>query len=200
MEITEVVERILSGDTGAFAAVVEAYQGPLFGYLGRMGLPQAQAEEIAQETFLRAWTHLDEFDARRASFDTWLYTIAHRLALNALARHATTRELAITEAHDPPSKTPEPVEALAAAQLGASLRAALLALPAHDRSAIALAYVEDLALADVARIEGCTVGAIKTRLHRARAKLAALMENERPANNSGDRPGIRPDIRPDIRR
>jgi RNA polymerase sigma-70 factor (ECF subfamily) len=189
MEITEIVEQILSGDTGAFAAVVEAYQGPLFGYLGRMGLPQARAEEIAQETFLRAWTHLDEYDAGRASFNTWLYTIAHRLALNALARRATTQELSSTPAHDPASTAPEPAEAFAAGQLGASLRAALLALPATDRSAVALTYIKDLALVDVARIEGCTVGAIKARLHRARAKLAELLEDERSADSSGKQTG-----------
>ncbi|HZD53346.1 MAG TPA: sigma-70 family RNA polymerase sigma factor, partial [Woeseiaceae bacterium] len=59
-----------------------------------------------------------------------------------------------------------------------ALRGALLELPARDRSAIALAYIEGLSLAEVARIEGCAVGAIKTRLHRARRRLAELLENE----------------------
>jgi RNA polymerase sigma-70 factor (ECF subfamily) len=178
MEITEVVERILSGDRQAYAQIVHRYQVPLFRYLGRMGLPQAWAEEIAQETFLRAWTHLADFDPRRASFGTWLFTIARRRALNALDRVEMRRELAMADDHDPASDAPPPVEALAAAEHRQRLRAALLELPARERAAIALAYTEELALADVARIEGCSVGAIKTRLHRARRRLAELLEND----------------------
>jgi RNA polymerase sigma-70 factor (ECF subfamily) len=51
-----------------------------------MGLSQAEAEEVAQDTFLRAWQHLDRFDASRAAFSTWIYTIARRLALDLLER------------------------------------------------------------------------------------------------------------------
>lgn len=178
METPDVVELAQAGDKDAFAAVIMRYQGPLFGYLGRMGLPQARAEEIAQETFLRAWLHRGDFDRRRGSFSTWLYTIAHRLALNELGRHATHREVAMTGECDPVSSELQPAEALAAEERRRALRTALFELPARDRSALALAYIEDLALADVARIEGTTVGAVKTRLHRARARLAELLENE----------------------
>jgi RNA polymerase sigma-70 factor (ECF subfamily) len=172
MDITEVVERILTGDRQAYAQIVTRYQGPLFHYLGRLGLQQARAEDIAQETFLRAWTHLGRFDARRGSFGTWLHTIAHRLALNELGRAATRRELTSDCDHDPVSEAPGPPEALAESERVQRLRAALLELPPRDRAALALACIEDLSLADVARIEGCSVGAIKTRLHRARRRLA----------------------------
>lgn len=178
MEITDVVQRILSGDRQAFAEVVSHYQGPLFRYLGRMGLARERAEEIAQETFLRVWTRLGAFDSRRGSFSTWLFTIAHRLALNELGRASTRQELSVAVEHDPPCGQAGPAEALAAAQRRRSLVAALLELPSRERSAIALAYIEGLSLADVARIEGCAVGAIKTRLHRARRRLAGLLENE----------------------
>jgi len=179
MEIPKVVERVLAGDRQAFAEVVTSYQAPLFGYLGRMGLPQARAEEIAQETFLRAWTRLADFDSRRGSFSTWLYTIAHRLALNEIGRSATRLELAMTADYEAACDAPAPADSLVAEQRRQQLRAALLQLPARDRAAVALAYIEDLALAEVARIEGCTVGAIKTRLHRARRRLAALLEDNR---------------------
>jgi RNA polymerase sigma-70 factor (ECF subfamily) len=178
MEITDVVERVLTGDRQAYAQVVTHYQAPLFGYLGRMGLPQARAEEIAQETFLRAWTHLGDFNARRGSFSTWIYTIAHRLALNEIGRAATRQELALHAEHDPVCNAPEPPEALAATRRAERLRSALLELPARERSAIALAYIEDMALAEVARIEGCSVGAVKTRLHRARRRLAKRLEHD----------------------
>lgn len=178
MDISEAVERARAGDEPAFAAVVTHYQGPLFGYLGRMGLPQARAEEIAQEIFLRTWMHLDDFDAGRGSFNTWIYTIAHRLALNELGRSATHQELAMDTGHEPSAVDGQPFDALEASERRLRLRAALLELPARERSAVALAYIGDLALADVARIEGCTVGAVKTRLHRARARLAERLEKE----------------------
>jgi RNA polymerase sigma-70 factor (ECF subfamily) len=178
MELPKVVKRILAGDRQAFAEVVTTYQGPLFGYLGRMGLPQTRAEEVAQEAFLRAWTRLADFDPGRGSFSTWLYTIAHRLALNELGRSATRQELAMVIGHDPASDAPGPADALATVQRRQRLQAALLDLPARERAAVALAYIADLALAEVARIEGCSVGAIKTRLHRARRRLATLLEND----------------------
>ena len=177
MDISEVVERVRAGDKQAFAIVVTEYQGPLFGYLGRMGLPQAWAEEIAQETFLRAWTELERFDARRGSFTTWLFTIARRLALNALGRQSTRRELGPTGNREAPSDEPQPADALAQAERRALMRAALLELPPAERSVVALVYTRGLALADVARIEGSSLGAIKTRLHRARQKLARRLEN-----------------------
>ena len=178
MEITEVVERIIAGDRQAFAQIVTAYQSPLFRYLSRMGLPQAKAEELAQETFLRAWTRLGDFDSRRGAFSAWFFTIAHRLALNELTRASTTRELPPAEDFDPAGELLEPSEELLAMQRQRLLRKALLELPAQDRSSLALALIEGLPLATVAKIEGCRVGALKTRLHRARHKLAALLEND----------------------
>src|SRR5690606_31902097 len=86
MNIDEVLARIHAGDRHAFAAIVERFHGTLFGYLGRMGVRAAEAEDLAQETFLRAWTQLGTFDARRGAFSTWLFTIARNLAVNELSR------------------------------------------------------------------------------------------------------------------
>jgi len=179
MDITDVVERILSGDRQAYAQIVAHYEGPLFHYLGRMGLPQARAEEIAQETFLRAWMHLGRFDVRRSSFSTWLHTIAHRLALNALGRAAARQERTGERQPDRASEAPGPAEEIARSERVQRVRTALLELPSRDRAALALACIEELSLADVARIEGCSVGAIKVRLSRARRRLATRLGNDR---------------------
>lgn len=178
MEITEVLQRVRAGDRQAYATVVMHYQGALFGFLGRMGLAPARAEEIAQDTFLRAWTHLVDFDPRRAAFGTWLFTIARRLALNELARGANRQEVAMTPEHDPVCRAPQPPESLALGEKRERLRTALAELPADDRSVLALACIDELTLAEVARIEGCTTGAVKTRLHRARRRLAELLEDD----------------------
>ena len=74
------------GDREAFGRLVRELQGPLFGFLGRMGLSQARGEEIAQETFLRVWQHFSRYRAERGSLTTWTFTIARNLALNSLSR------------------------------------------------------------------------------------------------------------------
>jgi len=176
MDLADVLQRILSGEREAFAELVGRFQQPLFGFLGRMGLSQAQAEDIAQETFLRAWCHLRDFDRRRASFPTWLYTIARRLALNELARAPGTVEVAMPMIDDQACDGPQPPDVLRADERRQRLRRALLALSVADRTLLALAYLEDLPLAEIARIEDCRTGAIRTRLHRARSRLAGLLE------------------------
>lgn len=177
MDINPLIHRIQQGDRSAFAGIVSRYQGPLFGYLGRMGLGQAMAEELAQEAFLRAWTHRDDFDPARAQFSTWLFTIAHRLALNELGRAARRHEVADgLAAPEAPAPEHQPPEALETAQRQRQVQAALRMLPLSDRSALALAYFQELDMATVARIENCSVATLKVRLHRAKARLRELLE------------------------
>ena len=174
----EILQRIACGEQRAFAELVAMYQRPLFGFLGRMGLAQAQAEDIAQETFLRAWTHLPSFDPAQAQFGTWLFTIARNLAYNALHSAAHQREVsgADIDLLDVACPQPGPLQVLQRARQQARLQAALRQLPMPDRSALALVYVHELALADVARIEGDSLAAIKTRLHRAKLRLREILQ------------------------
>ncbi|MBC7718989.1 MAG: sigma-70 family RNA polymerase sigma factor [Chitinophagaceae bacterium] len=179
MTVQSILQRIAEGEPQAFAALVALYEQPLFGFLGRMGLSQAQAEDIAQETFLRAWTNLPSYDADKAQFGTWLFTIARHLAYNALQSAPQRNEVAglDVEALSAASGQPGPANHFARSQQSAALQAALRQLPMADRSALALVYVHELALAEVARIEGGTVASIKTRLHRAKQKLRALLSD-----------------------
>ena len=141
-----------------------------------MGQSQAAAEDLAQETFLRAWTRLTSYDPTRAAFSTWLFTIARNLLLNDIAKK---RELAIDEAlPDVACEGQQPPEVLQQAQHRQRVQDALRLLPIQDRSALALAYFHELDLAAIARIEGCSVGAVKTRLTRARQRLRQLLEND----------------------
>jgi RNA polymerase sigma-70 factor, ECF subfamily len=176
VDIAAVIELSQTGDKAAYAGLVEHYQAPLFAFLGRFGVSQAQAEEIAQEVLVRAWQHLDQFDARRAAFSTWLFTFARNLAINELQRASTRNESADDEALLlARCERPQPLGELLAVERQRLLQAALRQLPLADRSILALAYLSDLDHAAIARIEGCSVGAVKTRLHRARHKLRQLM-------------------------
>jgi RNA polymerase sigma-70 factor, ECF subfamily len=176
--IESLVAGARNGDKANFGEIVRRYQGPLFGFLGRMGLTQAQAEDIAQEAFLRAWRNINAFDAGRAQFSTWLFAIARNLALNEVlsAKHKVETH------HDENSDEPESNERsqtdlLIAQQDRDALQKALRRLPHDDRSVIALAYVNELDLAAIARIEHCSLAAVKTRLHRAKLKLRELLKD-----------------------
>jgi RNA polymerase sigma-70 factor, ECF subfamily len=177
VDIAVVIERSRTGDKTAYAELVSHYRTPLFAFLGRLGMPQGQAEDIAQEVFVRAWQHLGRFDAQRAAFSTWLFTFARNLAINELQRASTRKESAddeaLLQAH---CERPQPLGELLAEERQRLLQAALRQLPLADRSVLALAYLSDLDQIAIAQIEGCSVGAIKTRLHRARHKLRQLME------------------------
>lgn len=172
MDISRVLARIADGDRDAFAEVVETFQRPLFGFLGRMGMSRAVAAEIAQETFLRAWMHIGQYQIDRAEFSTWLFSIARNVVLNELTRAAgrkgtTMGSAAVTAV----STHPGLIDQFAQEQSNERLRAALNRLPLADRTTLALAYVQELPLADIAALEGTTVAAVKTRVHRAKAKL-----------------------------
>lgn len=172
------IRRIAAGDSAAFGRLVAAHQGMIFGYLGRMGLDAGSAEDIAQETFLRLWRHAAGYAAERAGVTTWLLTIARNLALNHLARPSRRAEAG--SADDLPEIAdagPGPDEVLVRKERQARLRTALAQLSHADRSLIAAAYVEDVDIAGLARLEGCSAGAAKTRLHRARARLRLLLED-----------------------
>jgi RNA polymerase sigma-70 factor (ECF subfamily) len=173
------INKIAAGDHVAFSRIIEAHQGRIFGYLGRMGLDRATAEDIAQETFLRLWRSAWQFDAKLASPATWILTIARNLALTHLAR--PSRRVEIMDGAEPPDAAcdrPRPDEALQTKQQRARLRTALERLAPADRSLLAASYIEDLGLAEIARLEGCTTGAVKVRLHRARARLREILEKD----------------------
>ena len=179
MDIPHIFRRIQAGDRKAFAEVVGKYQRALFGFLGRMGLSPSQAEDVAQETFLRAWRHLGQYKPDRGEFSTWLFTIARNLALNEANRTASSRGLPATDdLPEPACGRLQPQDEFELAQRRRRVHAALCELPVADRCVLALAYLQDMNVAEIARIEGSTTGAIKTRLHRARGRLSRLLEND----------------------
>ena len=177
LDIATLLQRITRGDLRAFAELVDRYQRPLFAFLGRMGLEAARAEEVAQETFLRAWQSLPRYRTEQAQFSTWLFTIARRLALNELARSRNRYEVAADDdAPEPACAAARPEQALDQRRLQARIDAAFRSLGTDDRSVLALAYSHDLGMAEIAVIEGCSVDAVKTRLHRARQRLRIALD------------------------
>lgn len=165
------------GDHLAFGRIVAAHQDRIFAYLGRMGLDSAMAEDVAQETFLRVWRHAGKYDSRLGSLTTWILTIARNLALTRLSLPVSRTEAPVSaETLEIASDAPLPDEQLVTQQRQQRLQAALARLSAADRSLLSSSYIDDLDLAAIARIEGCSIGAAKVRLHRARQRLRQILE------------------------
>lgn len=180
----DLLRRIVQGDRNAFAVIVQAHQRGLAGFLSRMGLRAAQVEELTQETFLRAWQSLERYQPAQAQFSTWLYTIARRLALNALDRQAHRREVVpVDDVLEMGCDAPGPAASLQRRRRQSRLQAALRSLPLDDRSVLALAYVQELDATAVARIEGVSVSAVRMRLLRARQRLRDALGPELESND-----------------
>jgi RNA polymerase sigma-70 factor (ECF subfamily) len=176
-EDLEVIRRILAGDTDAFRLLVVRYQRPLFCLIRNL-VPGPDAEDIAQDVFLAAFANLAGFDQARAGFSTWLFTIARNRCLAALKKRRPVLCARLPERAD--SRTPE-AEA-SEEEWFRRLDAALEQLPFGQRTAFVLAQMQGLALDEIARIEGVSVGTVKSRLGRARDKLRALLP--RPVERS----------------
>ena len=177
------IRQVVSGNRDAFRMLVVRYQRPLFRFLGGFGLGQAVAEEVAQEAFLRAYRNLARYDSAKATFSSWLFTIAKHLALNEAARasHRASHldvsagaALAMVESTTT-GGSPGAHETIETDERRNRVQQALQKLPDVLRSALVLAYVKELSLSDIAEIESCALGTVKSRIFRGKQLLRAAL-------------------------
>ena len=176
----DLIQRAREGDQAAFAELVTAHGDRVYGALRRFGLGAGDADEVAQEVFVRAWRGLDRFQ-ERSSFSTWLYRIAFNEAQRRLARRSLPRAEPAPEGEDPVLSVPESPEAgpdarALAGEFERKLEDALDDLPPEWRDAVVLRDVEGLSTHDAAEVAGVGEAAFKSRLHRGRMQLRALLE------------------------
>jgi RNA polymerase sigma-70 factor (ECF subfamily) len=169
----ELLRSVAAGDAAALTRFYERHAGPLFGYLHRLAGDRGTAEEILQDTMLAVWRSAGAFEGR-AKVTTWLFGVARRQAHNRLRSRADPRP-AGTEPPDRPDQGTGPEELAIAAAGGTPVAAAIDRLPGHHRDVIALVFVAGLPLADVAEVLEIPVGTVKSRLHHARAAVAAAL-------------------------
>ncbi len=187
LPLPELVSRAQGGSVPCFAELVKRFEGRLLNFLRRKTGSTHDAEDLAQEAFVRAWQRFEQYDPRW-QFSTWLFTIAHRLAITHRRRHVVatfcdTLELAAVDRDDP-------ARLLADREQGGQLwETADRILTETQRTALWLRYAEDLSNTDIAAITGRSRVSVRVTLFRAREALAA---HERPRRDG--RPAVSGDI------
>jgi RNA polymerase sigma-70 factor (ECF subfamily) len=178
------VARARDGDADAYRELVERHAQKVFRLSYRMTGNEEDAEDVAQETFIKAYRNLARYDGR-AGFGTWIYRIATNCALDLLRRRERTRTEPLADGDDAPalaSADPSPERAAEGGELVRRLARAMTRLSANEKTAFVLRHQEGRSLEEIAKALGIRTGAAKTCVFRAVAKLrAALRGGEAPA-------------------
>lgn len=179
----ELVRAALAGSQGAYRTLVERFQGRLFGLIVRMVRDRALAEDLTQETFIKAFGALDSFDPRY-KLQSWLFKIAHNTAIDHLRRSSLAT--VPLESGDPDAFDPvdfiedldavDPHQTAERSDLARDLERSLGILDPIYRELLVLRHIEGLSYGDIAEVTGLPMGTVKTRLHRGRKQLAELLE------------------------
>jgi len=174
------VIRAQANDRRAFNEIVLRYKGKVYNFISRMAPNPADAEDLTQETFVRAYTSIRSFQSR-ASLNTWLFRIATNLCVDQ-SRRAKSRISADSlsrsreageeeEQIDAPDARFDPQRIALNTELGERLDAALLRLPEKLRCAALLYDIEGLSYEEIAQVVGAPLGTVKSRIFNARAQL-----------------------------
>jgi RNA polymerase sigma-70 factor (ECF subfamily) len=168
----EVLNQVHQGNQDAFTQLVESYQRPVYNLCYRMLGDPNDAEDAAQETFLRVYKNIKRYDHKR-SFSTWLLSIAAHLCIDQLRkRRMVMISMDETPYLEPADGMPGPEASLFIKQEQRRVQALLKSLNPHDRAAVIMYYWYDFSYEEIASSLDLTISAVKSRLHRARLSMA----------------------------
>lgn len=169
----QIIDRVLrNGQQSDYALLVDSYRSRLFAFVATMVTCREDAEELAQDCFVRAYTQLAQYDSQRSSFYTWLRSIAYRLCLDHIRRHPgvwfETDELTLQAIPDDEANSVLDTDDDKRIQL---LIEAIHRLPPTERLLVQQHYFEQQPLTVIAEVTDTDAGTLATRLHRIRKKL-----------------------------
>lgn len=140
---------------------------------------RSEAEEVAQEAFVRVWKQAAQWESGQARFDTWLHRVVLNLCYDRLRGRRDEEPLTGSDADAAIDPAPAPDESLQARQRSARVAAALATLPARQREAMVLQYYQDLSNGEAAALMGISIEALESLLSRARRTLRAQLMGDR---------------------
>ena len=173
----EIVAKVLKGDRQAYALLVEEYKSPIYNLAYRMTGNSEDADDLTQETFIRAYINLWRFDPKRKFF-TWLYTISINLIRNHLKKVKNddllnrTKNIQYNE-----NENQSPETRIIATQESNKINLALLTLKYELRVMLIMKYQQELSFEEIAEITGKSVSAVKMRVYRGLEKLEQLINS-----------------------
>lgn len=165
----DLARRVQRGSSACFAQLVERFEGRVYNFLLRRVPTAADAEDLTQDTFVRVWQRIETYDSTRG-FSTWLFTIASRLASSH--RRTAARDTRRRASATPPSAVLDPAARAGSREHAGRVWALVDQLSDDQRSALWLRYVEDMPIADIARVLGKSSVGVRVCLFRARKALA----------------------------
>nr|WP_240979011.1 sigma-70 family RNA polymerase sigma factor [Longimicrobium terrae] len=182
------VTRAQQGSEKAYRELLGRYERPVFSIIYRMIRDREQAEDLAQETFVRVFNHIDRYDPKY-KFSSWIFKIATNLTIDHIrrkelntvsidgSRNATTAEQIEATAITIISPDENPEELLEAKELGEEIEEAIGRLRPEYRAAILLRHVEGREYQEIAEIMALPLGTVKTYIHRGRNELRETLQH-----------------------
>lgn len=173
------IDKILKGDANAYAFLVEKYKVMVFSLALKMVKSREEAEEISQDTFIKAYKNLSKFKGE-SKFSTWLYKITYRTCLDSLKKN---KERYNTDAIDEVTinriqSTDSILEGIERKERAQVINSCLLSLPEEERSILWMFYFEELSLKEIVEVTDFSEANVKVKLHRARKSLLNIVEKK----------------------
>ncbi|MFD0207034.1 MULTISPECIES: RNA polymerase sigma factor [Saccharothrix] len=188
----ELAARVTVGDRTAFAALYDRYAKPAYSLARRICVDPDLAEDVVQEAFLALWRNPAAYDSSRGGFGTWLMTVVHHRAVDAVRRENAKRRRSVPLTDEVSERNVTPAEGADHVALtgvvGAEVRAALQGLPADQRQVLTLAYLGGYTQVEVAALTGLPLGTVKSRTFAAIRRLRTALRSAWAGETGGDAP------------
>jgi RNA polymerase sigma-70 factor (ECF subfamily) len=176
------VHRVRSGEREVFGVLVDRYKRGIANFIGATVRNSYETADLSQETFLRAYAHLNTFNPQLGKFSTWIYQIARNVIRTHLAKSQRAPQVAelpqeqtLETSLADPSPHADPAGGLLRQEAERELRAALAELPERTRNVLALRYFDNMEYQTIASTLGLSLGNVKTLIHRGKIALTKKM-------------------------
>jgi RNA polymerase sigma factor (sigma-70 family) len=175
----QIIQRVVAGDQQALGELYDRWSKPAFSLARRVCADEGLAEDVVQEVFIAFWREPGRFDPARGAFGSWLLTLVHHKAVDAVRRESAIRRRTVPAAEDGEEWSVAPGPGADQAALGAvvagQVRDALGRLPNEQREALALAYYGGYTQREVATLTGVPLGTVKSRMFTGVQRLRSVL-------------------------